>query len=208
MPVEKKYTIDRQITAGIWYISESEEYFRDHTPSQDIIKADNIGNPRLRLQWLAVRLCLRSILENQSILIESDDYGKPHVTEGDVHISLSHSHEKVAASFGHINHGIDIQFTHDNIARIAQKFVNKKEYGWIDDPGNNDMHHLIWSGKEALYKAYGKKELDFKEHIRIQPFDFIPETITTGQIKKDGFEKEYNIWFNRLDDYYLSCAYE
>jgi phosphopantetheinyl transferase len=208
MPIEKKYTIDRQITVGIWKLSETERFFREKTPKQDNLKADNISNPRLRLQWLAVRHCLRSMLGNNEILIESDEYGKPHLSDTGLHISLSHSHEKVAASFGQVNHGIDIQFTHDNIARIAPKFVDKKEYAWLDDPDNTDMHHLIWSGKEALYKAYGKKELDFKQHISVQPFDFFPETNAIGQIKKEGFEKEYNIWFNRLEDYYVSCAYE
>ena len=30
-----------------------------------------------------------------------------------------------------------------------------------------DALHLIWCSKEAVYKAYGQKEVDYKRHIQI-----------------------------------------
>ena len=40
-------------------------------------------------------------------------------------------------------------------------------------PSENELPYLlaIWSAKESMYKAYGKKEVDFKDHMQICEFN-------------------------------------
>ena len=62
--------------------------------------------------------------------------------------------------------------------------------------------HIYWGAKEALYKAYGRKQLNYREHIRIDlsavltcdeliediyPFQF------TGYVAKDSFFQDFKI---------------
>ena len=46
------------------------------------------------------------------------------------------------------------------------------------------MEHLsvYWGAKEALYKAYGRKKLEFKQHILVEPFKYnLKKGICKGQ---------------------------
>ena len=74
--------------------------------------------------------------------------------------------------------------------------------------------HVYWGAKEALYKAYGKGELDFKKNILVEPFLYenIPYHASDGEfqgtILKEDFKKNFNLFYRKIDNYILVYAIE
>ena len=74
--------------------------------------------------------------------------------------------------------GIDIQKEVEKITRIAPKFCNGQELDFLPSSGRLSYYHIIWGAKESIYKAYGRKKLDFKKNIIIEPFEFDGQSTT------------------------------
>ena len=65
---------------------------------------------------------------------------------------------------------------------------------------------MVWCTKEALYKLYGKKKLDFRQNLTIDKFDWECEGNVRGHINKNGYTKDLPIHYEKLDDYILAYA--
>jgi phosphopantetheinyl transferase (holo-ACP synthase) len=92
------------------------------------------------------------------------------------------------------------------IQRIAPKFMRNEESESLNSDNSLAHLHIFWGAKEALYKAYGKKKLDFKAHIFVEPFAYLPKGETIGKVKKEDFEANFNIYFEKIENYYLVFA--
>ena len=69
--------------------------------------------------------------------------------------------------------------------------------------------HFYWGAKEALYKAYGRRELDFREHIFIEPFLLEnPTGAMQGSVIKGDFSAKYQLYFRTIQDFVLVYALE
>ena len=77
------------------------------------------------------------------------------------------------------NTGIDIELVRDKVLKIQHKFLNKKELLFAKD--NVEKLITIWAAKEAMYKVYGLKELDFITNLFVEDFD---GAIIFGKIEK------------------------
>ena len=93
-----------------------------------------------------------------------DQYGKPFLDGSNQFISFSHSEDLVAVAVSDVPVGIDIQLGVEKIARISHKFVNSEEASFANRDLLTNLH-LIWGAKEAVFKAYGRKEVDFRKHM-------------------------------------------
>ncbi|MBL8107789.1 MAG: 4-phosphopantetheinyl transferase family protein, partial [Anaerolineales bacterium] len=87
--------------------------------------------------------------------------------------------------------------------RLAPKFLHPLEAAFLQKHGNDvqfDLMHVFWTAKESLYKAYGLKELDFRAHMRLRPFQWKGYFgSATGWIHKDDFRQEYRLYFEKND---------
>ena len=67
--------------------------------------------------------------------------------------------------------------------------------------------HVYWGAKEALYKAYGKRKLEFREHIILEPFEY---SVSFGQcrgyVKKDAEFLIFDIHYRLIENYMLVYA--
>ena len=54
-----------------------------------------------------------------------------------------------------------------DLTRIASKFCSEEELAEIKENADPLILTLTWCAKEALYKLYGLKQLDFRHHIRV-----------------------------------------
>jgi hypothetical protein len=83
---------------------------------------------------------------------------------------------------------VDIELVTPRITRVADKFLNDGEMNLFNEDYTffleqwglrgrveQEFLTLIWSAKEALFKWYGRGELDFKRHMQL-----------TGNIRIDG----------------------
>ena len=144
-------------------------------------------------------------LLDKEIEIKYDDKGKPYLAEDNRHISISHSHDKLAIIVNeHELTGIDIELIRDKILKIKHKFLSDSE---LKDAGDNVEKLLIyWAAKETLYKIYGLKEVDFIEHLFVKPFTKHNLGTIIGTITLPNFNETFHLNYQLLDDYVLVYA--
>ena len=62
---------------------------------------------------------------------------------------------------------------------------------------------LHWSAKEALYKLYGKRNLDFREHLRVLDPPAQQQGLFAGLISNGGKESLCELFSKKVEDYVL-----
>ncbi len=144
-------------------------------------------------------------LLDDAVEIKYDDKGKPYLAEDSRHVSISHSHDKLAIIVNEKEStGIDIELIRDKVLKIKHKFLSDKE---LSD-ANDDVDKLLiyWAAKETLYKIYGLKEVDFIEHLFVKPFTKHNLGTIIGEIKLSKFTATFHLNYQLLDDYVLVYA--
>ena len=142
---------------------------------------------------------LKKMLKDESFELSYTEHNKPFLLSRKEHISISHSHDKLAIILNKTeNTGIDIELIRDKVRKVQHKFLNKRELLFA----NNNVERLItlWAAKEALYKVYGLKGLDFMNNIFISDFE---GSVLFGKIETIGYNKEYQMVCEKLEDYIL-----
>lgn len=193
-------------TFGVWQIAEDEPYFREDlhlTPpeEEDLARYKGIR----RLEWLAGRRLLHLLTGAEARLpLGKNAFAKPFfLHRPELHCSLSHSHGIVGAMLAEEVCGCDLQVLVEKMPRLASKFLHNEEDLFLHtfpQAVQFDLMHIFWTAKESLYKAYGLKELDFREHLRIEPFEWSGHSAeTTGWVQKDHFRQSYRLYFEKAD---------
>lgn len=202
--------ISEDTTIGVWKIEENLEQllgclfkFGVNENSHDIINLKNFSNERRKSEWIATRVLVNEIL-NENTHITYDTLGKPHLYNRELNISISHSHGMVAVLLSKKKEvGIDIELLSDKIARIALKFLNIEESKGIEEKNKIRHLYLHWCAKEALYKIYGKKELSFAKNIHILPFNVNDNGTFKGVINTPEIKQEYILNYQHIDNYVM-----
>ncbi len=194
---------------GIWEITEGENYFQQRLVLTEEEEAQlAVIKGRRRTEWLAARQLLHLMSgRDRRASFYKDENGKPHLHNANYQISISHSHSMAAAITAPVAVGIDIQFLVPKIERIAHKFLSEQERIHISSELRIEQLHVYWGAKEALYKAYGRKQLDLCRHILIEPFNLDYEAgYCEGRILKDDFLATFNIHYEKIGRYILVYA--
>jgi 4'-phosphopantetheinyl transferase len=205
------------VELGIWEIAEPEAYFlsqlRLHSEEQQ-----ELGRikGRRRVEWLASRYLVHLMLVDlgqagieDRIPVIKDEFGKPHLHGSGYYLSFSHSHSRVAVILAPVLTGIDIQAFVPKIHVIEHRLLSWKEAASIQDDTRLVHLHIYWGAKESLYKAYGRKALDFREHLLVGPFDFLPESGRMhGRVEKDDFCRDFELHYEVDGDYFLVWCLE
>lgn len=208
MPLTRIEHINGGRYLGIWHIDESYETLYDELgiTIQDLDLLSHFRLERKRLEWLAGRLAIRSLCEHVNMPyhgVKKDEYGKPWLIDSPrTEISLTHSFPYVAAVLDPSKPvGIDLEQPKEKLIRVAHKFLSEEELEFLK--GNVQKLCVAWCAKEALYKLYSKKQLLFKEHMKLAPFDICPKGIITGNIIVNGSIKTYKLEYTVTQDYVL-----
>lgn len=167
MSIIKKGSVEPNILFAIWEISETENELTQALGStiRDDEPLSQIKVESRRLESLAARCALQELLKPYgNFEIYKDKYGKPHLRDENIGLSISHAKGFAAAAInleGSI--GIDIEHQRDQILKIAHKFIHSSEQEWV----SQDVRKLtqVWSAKEALYKLHGRTQLTFAEQL-------------------------------------------
>jgi 4'-phosphopantetheinyl transferase len=193
---------------GVWRIEEEEAFFLTHlalSPSEAAQLAVMKG-PK-RLEFLAARQIVHLLSGFSTRLpLEKDHHGKPFLPGTALQVSISHTNRYAAAFFGKDPVGVDIQYMVEKIERIAPKFLNEEEKNQIG-PHRLAHLHVCWCAKEALYKAYGQRGLDFRQHILLSPFDYAEGGGTlSGVVQKEDRTQKFTIFYAKIEDCVLVWA--
>jgi 4'-phosphopantetheinyl transferase len=159
--------------------------------SEELNGIRNFKNENFRRQKMAGRTLLNKFLGEVGE-VEYDQHGKPHLKSHSFDISFSHAKDKVAVMLSKKTAGIDIQDVTPRIRKIVHKYMNQPELDSLAEHTYDTHATLYWCAKEALYKAYGERQLIFTENIIVQPFSFIPGSGTfKGSIVLNNSKKDF-----------------
>jgi 4'-phosphopantetheinyl transferase len=162
------------------------------------------------LEWLASRWLLHQLTGMpQRIPLVKDAFSKPFFLEKpEFSCSLSHSQGIVAALLlesarhhSHVQIGCDLQVLVPKMVRLAPKFINETEFSFIQKQSSEhqyDMMHILWTAKEAMYKAYGLKALDFRRDMQVSHFDWDGHaTRAEGFVRRGEDNLSFNLFIEK-----------
>lgn len=189
-----------------WKVTEDDDFFLKALELSDPeMEVYQKMRPHRKKEWLSSRYLLNLISGDSSrktILKKAD--GKPYRKDCNKHISLSHSKNLVAAIISEKPVGIDIQNFVEKISRIAHKFVSPQESLHIPENENLQYYHVFWGAKECMYKAYGLKKLEFKDHMHLYPFKLCEgATEFKGFVQKDEIRQDYELEMEKVENAFL-----
>lgn len=161
------------IELSIWHITEDVDFFSQHQHwyEQEQTWIESV-HPKKQMEYLASRYLLYERLRPDDRLpIIKNEFGKLVFKDSDSYLSISHSGDYTAFVMGPKEVGIDLQIYDAKILRILSKFLSKEELNFIDQFNDDEekIHHgiLLWTAKEAVYKAHGKRGIQFNSQIKL-----------------------------------------
>ena len=186
MPLFYQQDINETTKLGVWKIEETEDFFLKAVPLQR-----NITHPHKRLQHLAGRYLLPYLFPDfPNDEIEIADTRKPFLPDEKYHFSISHCGDYAAAIVSSNERvGIDIEMITARVERIKYKFLNTDELVFVHAHEKDiqiPLLTLLWSAKEAMFKWWGRGDVDFSEVLLTKNFPFAATGIIPAVFYKDA----------------------
>lgn len=120
------------------------------------------------------------------------------------HISITHSHQMAAVIVSPDKLvAIDLELIDSRVDRVSKKFVSAEEFRYLESVPSTQTLTTIWSAKESLYKLYGKRNLDFRLNLFIEPFITNAQQLI-GCIFLDDKSFKYTIQNRLVEDHVLT----
>ena len=182
MPLYRSFKLEKNKSFYIWEIKESlMDLEKEVTLSlNDKEKLLSIKLAQRKKEFLASRALLNfTKLQNTEIKYNKD--GAPELDNGK-YISITHCENFAGIAIGNNKIGFDLEIYREKIFAIAPKFLNETEKFIYEFNSVIKGLTLIWTAKEAIYKAVSAKGISFKNNIIISPFK---------NEQKKGFAKVY-----------------
>ncbi len=147
---------------------------------------------------------LEELIKGAAKALSYQSSGKPYLLNRSEHISLSHSHGKLAVIVDQLQStGIDIELIRDKVLDIRHKFLRTEEMREIAE-GEVEKCLVYWAAKETLYKIIGTKELNFMNDIFIDNFNYVSTGgIIKGEIKYKGKKHYHWMQYLKFEEYIL-----
>lgn len=195
MPLFYQQNINESTKLAVWKIVEPEDFFLAHVPLQR-----NITHPHKRQQHLAGRYLLRHLFPDfPHHEIEIADTRKPFLPDEQYHFSISHCADYAAAIVSSTSRvGIDIEMITPRVTKIKHKFLHPEELNFVNSYPNDRqvaLLTLLWSAKEAMFKWWGRGDVDFSEAMRTHDFSMKREGKFNGYFQKDMFLQNLELYY-------------
>lgn len=190
----------------LWHIKEEEVYFihRLELEFENLSEINNWAATR-RLEWLSGRYLIWTYLGYHPREILIDEYGKPHLPDSNQNFNLSHSGNFIGLYKDNKSCGLDIQMFKKSIDRIAHKFCAPGDIEQFSSFGTTESFHFIWAIKEAVYKAYGLREIDFKRDIKLYGLEWVNGILKIKAVlSKNSQNFNYTIEIKKIGQLYMA----
>ena len=188
----------------LWKLSETETQLSNllNISLSSKSKLDLIKSSSQRRQFLGVQNLL-NLHKIKNDMLFYDDNGKPHLLNNKF-ISISHSFDYCGVIVSNVKVGLDIEKFRSKILNISKKFVSESDLGLIK---LNSIENVtkVWSIKEAVFKAFGHNEIDFKKNIIIKSVnkEFNKANVL---IFKNEISENYSIEIYNFSEYICCVA--
>jgi phosphopantetheinyl transferase len=205
MPLILKEHKEEDFVVGIWKIEESLDWFESkyQLSAEEKVKYSKFMVDSRKKQWLSSRLLVNELSPGCGPILYDKD-GKPYFQDKESNLSVSHSYDYASAIISPKKKvGIDIEKASDRLHRVKERFLSHDELVNIDT--DNELKALCahWCAKEALYKVYGLRNLDFKEQIYVDAFKMKEDGNLSGRIIVNDDARNYNLKYRQIDDYIM-----
>lgn len=197
---------------GVWRVEESIEALTEKLilDEEEWAFFKSLNKGKRNLHWLGGRVLIRQLLNTDHFIeVRSDEYGKPHLVNLPYELSISHSEDYAAVIIGKNRVGIDIEQIQRKIRRIAHKFMRDEELEQMTEAEDvSAPMYVYWGVKECLYKLYGKRQLNFRNHMQLDPFEYRPPGTVIARIMKDDWEASFKAHYELINGYMLTYVIE
>lgn len=172
----------------VWKIEEDYSFFANqiilnYSESQEL---SYMVNEYRKLEWLATRFVQRQVIKDT---ILKDEYGKPSLERKGGYISIAHCRNFAAVIYSkEAKVGLDIEPINEKVLKIANKFLSEEEQTLLEGEMSVTNYIAAWCVKEAVYKWFGKKNLSFKQNIRIESLSVENQKALVAFSKEDMHE--------------------
>jgi phosphopantetheinyl transferase len=209
MPIIYRKNISDHGILGVWKITESVDELLSmiQFSEEDYATFEKFKVKSRQAHWLSYRLMIRQLMENETKCeFFYDEHGKLQFKNLDYSISVTHSglYSGVIISKSHYV-GIDIEKLGDRINLLADKFLLEEEKAFLPQEDQHLYLTVLWSAKEALFKLFGKSNVQFDQNIILSPFELQNAGTFQGKIVMDNLERDYTLGyeFSNNEDYIL-----
>lgn len=189
MPIYYQQNINDFTQLAVWKIEESESFF-----TQKVTVQQQVTHPHKRLQHLAGRFLLPYLYPNfPSDLIQIADTRKPYLANEAYHFSISHCGDYAAAIVSSTQRvGVDVELVTHRVNKIRHKFLHPSELSNWDIEAMEEQEKfrtltLLWSAKEAMFKWWGRGDIDFSECMQVEKNTLKSSGILNARFQKDDF---------------------
>jgi 4'-phosphopantetheinyl transferase len=206
MPLIKIEQFSDGSEIGIWEITEDSTSLE----SMAVLSVEEksllatFRNETRRRHWLSYRLIIGHMLGHGKASVHYLESGKPFIKNLEGHISVTHSGSYSAVIYNaKCRVGIDVEQIKPRIENVAGRFLCEKELKVIAP--KQRLEHLVslWAAKEALFKLWGKEEVDFRDHLFVEAFAPQANHSAIGYVRHNGSEGRFTLHFSRVSDYVL-----
>lgn len=194
---------------ALWETTESaDDLAREFRGSPaDVAEAEGIAHPQKRLEFLASRVLVRTLVENAGFGfqgLEKDVFGKPRLIRHDGYLSLTHT-ARYAAAVLHPTRavGIDLEPITDQLQRVVPRVLSPAEI--THAAADPQRLAVYWTAKEAMYKLYGRRGLSFRDHLFIEPFADGVDSVV-GRLDFEGLNRRFSIEVRQVDGQVLAVG--
>jgi 4'-phosphopantetheinyl transferase len=204
--IYKKY--NNGVHLLVWEISENFEELKNALPENVFFEEElkELKHEAKVREFLASRLAIIRLMQLLGLEfkgLQKDEHGKPFLKDHDFQFSLTHSINYI----GVVMHptqalGVDIERPSLKIKRILPRLFTAQEIELIND--DLKLMSIFWSAKEALYKLYGKRRVDFRQHLRI--FNDPATNEFRGEILMPDHQKTHQLMIEEIENYLLVIA--
>lgn len=204
MPIIYKQDIKDHSVMGVWKISESVDEllamidFRE----EDYATFEKFKVKSRQAHWLSYRIMIRQLMGPECKCdFYYDEHGKLQFKDLDYSISVTHSGLYSGVIISKLHYvGIDIEKLCDRINMLVDKFLSEEEKAFL--PQENQYRYLtiLWSAKEALFKLFGKSNVQFDKNIILDPFELKRKGNCTGHIYINETKRNYTLGYEFSDD--------
>ncbi|MBX2845014.1 MAG: 4'-phosphopantetheinyl transferase superfamily protein [Saprospiraceae bacterium] len=206
MPFVDYIALEGQSIIGIWKNEESYEDLLLQLQPREVL-LEQLNNLRLlkrKKEYMITRLLVRELLGEDKMIVKNPA-GKPDFEDSTLKLSISHADKYSGVFISESKEcGLDIEQIMPRISRLSKKFVSEYESLYVTI-GKPVLHYTImWCVKEAIYKWYAKRGLDFKQNMIIHPFKAEEEGQLYFELVKSGEKKTNIAYFKVIDNHVVA----
>lgn len=207
MSLFSKISLDNGLQIVVWHLTETLEELGVLTPltPEERESWEAISVPAKKREFLAGKYVLEracALLDIAYRGMEKDEHGKPHLAGREFEISLTHTEDFIAVVFSRFSAvGIDLEKPREQVFRVLPRLYSSEEVSTVGE--SLELATIYWSAKEALYKLYGKRSVDFRQHLKLTG----TETDLEGMIAIQGTLIHCHFYITRVEEYYLVVGY-